>query len=141
MAYCLCPMAHGLWRMGYGLRDPDLPLSEHCEPILLPGGDRGLGCPPGVPGATHRDTWLAFGSPFRARHRGLGAHGSATPAAPASAVLWGRRRASSPSFSPIIVRRFFPLVGTVECVLQFASNAQHRGVLRIETVTMHIKIA
>ena len=49
MAYCLWPMAHGLWRMGYGLRDPDLPLSEHCKPILLPGGDRGLGCPPGAP--------------------------------------------------------------------------------------------
>ena len=98
--------------MGYVLRYRDLPLSEHCKPILLPGGDRALACPPGSPGATHRGTWVAFGSPSPARHRGLGAHGSATPAAPASAVLWGRRRASSPSFSPIIVSRFFPLVGT-----------------------------
>ena len=56
MAECLWPMAHGLWRMCYGLRDPDLPLSEHCKPILPPGGDRGLGCLPGVPRATHKDT-------------------------------------------------------------------------------------
>ena len=28
-------------------------------------GDRGLGCPPALPGATHRDTWLTFGSLFR----------------------------------------------------------------------------
>ena len=33
--------------MGYVLRYPDLPRSEPCKPILLPGGDRGLGCPPG----------------------------------------------------------------------------------------------
>jgi len=31
-------------------------------------------------------------------------------------------------------------MGTVECVLQFASNAQHRGVLCIETVTIYIEI-
>ena len=105
-------MAHGLWRMGYGLRYPDLPLSEHCKPILLPGGDRALGCPPGSPGATHRGTWVAFGSPSPARHRGLGANGSATPAARPSAVLWGRRRPSSPSSSPIIVSRFLSHVGT-----------------------------
>ena len=58
-------MAPGLRRMGYVLRYPDLPLSEHCKSILLPGGHRGLGCTPGVPGATHRDTWLTFGSLFR----------------------------------------------------------------------------
>ena len=77
------PMAigHGPWPMADGLwpKVPGPPLSEHCKPILLPGGDRGLGCLPGVPGATHRDTWLAFGSPSRARHRGLGAPGSAPP--------------------------------------------------------------
>ena len=28
-------------------------------------GDRGHGCPPALPGATHRDTWLTFGSLFR----------------------------------------------------------------------------
>ena len=60
-----CSMAPGLRRMGYVLRYPDLPLSEHCKSILLPGGHRGLGCTPGVPGATHRDTWLTFGSPCR----------------------------------------------------------------------------
>ena len=41
-----------------------------------------------------------------------GAHGSAPPAASPPALLWGRRRASSPSLSPSIVSRFFSLVGT-----------------------------
>ena len=41
-----------------------------------------------------------------------GAHGSAPPDASPPVVLWGRRRASSPSFSPSIVSRFFHLVGT-----------------------------
>ena len=103
-------MAHGQRRMSYVGRHPDLPLSEHYKPVLLPGSDRGLRCPPGVPGvpwpmayggwamsegtrtspsrsivsrfcslagtvasgappalpgATNRDTWLTFGSPFR----------------------------------------------------------------------------
>ena len=61
----LWPMAHVLWLMGHGHRDPDLPLSAHCKTILLPGGARGLGCPPALPGATNSDTWLPVGAPFR----------------------------------------------------------------------------
>ena len=52
---CLWPMAHVLWRMGYGHRDPDLPLSEHCKTILLPGGDRGLEGHPGAHGSAPPD--------------------------------------------------------------------------------------
>ena len=87
-------MAPGLRRMGYVLRYPDLPLSEHCKSILLPGGHRGLGCTPGVPGATHRDTWLTFGSPFR-RPR---------PRAPGCTPLGGALGSSQGVFPVLFVR-------------------------------------
>ncbi len=105
---CLWPMAHVLWRMGYGHRDPDLPLSEHCKTILLPGGNHGLGCHPG-------------------------AHGSAPPDAPPSAVLWGRRKASSPSFSrtsPTLSADSFPSWGRVSFRLGDASSFCSTSLLR-----------